>query len=90
MKYKLNLMEVFWDLKKKFLLKQEDMQFFHEKQHECYFWICPLLRASKRREKQGRKGISFSMKVQQHITNLTFLYYIQLSRTATNKPININ
>ena len=63
MKYKLNLMEVFWDLKKKFLLKQEDMQFFHEKQHECYFWICPLLRAFKSREKQGRKGISFSMKV---------------------------
>ena len=56
-------MEVFWDLKKKFLLKQEDMQFFHEKQHECYFWICPLLRAFKSREKQGRKGISFSMKV---------------------------
>ena len=44
------------------------MQFFHEKQHECYFWICPLLRAFKSQEKQGRKGISAGLE-QQEISN---------------------
>ena len=38
-------------------------------------------------KKKQDKGISFSMKVQQHITNLTFLFHIQLSKDGI-KPTN--
>ena len=67
------------------------MQFFHEKQHECYFWICPLLRAFKSREKQGRKGISFFIEslATYYKPNISVLHTI-VTKTATNKSITRN